>query len=157
MEDRFLVVDRDPTKTHTKDASWPYAQIETVSLRKRKDLVAMKDAQTILRQYDELKHITNKLNDKALLGLSEEMENDIRWRSGHMGVPANYWNLVTPDFQRQLSGGVSLHVDSTAAQLSVLKVDQQAISEVPLYAQSQIVRYGFRCFHRSDGTSSALP
>lgn len=152
MEDRFLTVERENVDFHTTNSSWPYAQIETLALRKRSDLEDMRDVQSILRQAKELDLVAKELDESVLEGVSEKITEDLKWRAQHVGLDLNFWGLVATDFQRQLSSGLTLHVDPLRSKLAILKVDPQAISDVPFFEPVQLIRYAFRCFHRSDGT-----
>jgi hypothetical protein len=148
LEDRFLAPDR-----HNLSAiGFPYLQVETCSLRKRSDLEDMRDVQRILQSYKEVAGVTERLNQTAEEGIGKEMLDDIRWRAGHHRLDLTFWELVKSDFQRQLSEGPSIHIDySKDKVLSIADVDNQMISSLPIFDGVQIVRYTFRCFHRSDG------
>jgi len=111
----------------------------------------MRDVQRILREHGELKDVVEELNSAVLDGVGQDMYEDLEWRASHTGVDMTYWALVSSDFQRQLSDGYTVHVDPLASKLSYARVERQAVSKIPEYDGVQIVRYPFRCFHRSDG------
>ena len=112
----------------------------------------MLDVQKILREgHPDLVAIVNQLDSDALRGLSEDLTHDIEWRSSHLGRPPTYWQLVSPDFARQLSGGSSELPDSAITTYDGLEVDRQMIHTTPLYEDAQIVRSNFRLLHRPDG------
>jgi hypothetical protein len=123
-----------------------------MTLQHRGHMENMRDVRNILNRYaKDMPEVTQQLDKAALKGLSEGMTEDLRWRADHVGRNLRYWELVTPDFQRQLTSGQSHHVDPMASKFAILDVDKQALSEFPFYRNSQIVRYGLRCFHRTDG------
>jgi hypothetical protein len=99
----------------------------------------------------EMEEVMRELDEKALDGLSEGMKHDITWRAKHLGAQTRYWELVTPDFPRQLTSGRSNLVDPTASKYAIIDVDKQALSDFPFYEDAQLIRYSFRAFHRMDG------
>lgn len=111
----------------------------------------MRDIRTYVKYHKELTGVKNELDSAALKGLSKGLTDDLVWRAGFLHRDLDYWELVTPDFQRQLSSGQGVHVDPLVSQLAVLNVEEQGISKLNFYKRAQIVRYPFRCFHRSDG------
>jgi hypothetical protein len=136
----------------TPTKGFPYLQFETFTLRQRHDLENMRDVRDILRMEEkEMQDIMKELDATALDGLNEGMKNDIVWRAEHLGAQPHYWELVTPDFPRQLTSGRSNLVDPTASKYAIVDVDKQALSRFPFYKDAQLIRYSFRAFHRKDG------
>jgi hypothetical protein len=111
----------------------------------------MRDVQRILRTNKEVLAVTRELNAAAVEGIGEDMRDDLIWRAGHHRLDVSFWDLVTSDFQRQLSTGPSLQIDYSKSKLSILDVEKQTISSLPFFSSAQLVRYTFRSFHRSDG------
>src|SRR5262249_19357885 len=135
--------------------SWPYVQIESISLRKRSDLEDMRDVQKILRLHKEFEAVTRKLDKTALNNIEPEMLEDISWRAAHHRTDLQYWDLVSGDFLHQLSSGPSLYNNPLNSKLATLKatlrMERQAVSNLEIFASVQFVRYCFRFFHRNDG------
>ena len=124
-----------------------------MGIRKFSDLEDMRDVQKILRLRPDLSNVRKHLDKISLEGLEQDMLDDIAWRAEHLGVKTDYWELVAPDIQRQLSSGSAMHQNYLEPEQALLQVEKQVITNVPFYRAAQIVRYSFRCFHRSDGKS----
>jgi hypothetical protein len=126
--------------------------METMSIRKREELENMRDVLRIMTYYKkEMAEVNRELDERVLEGLSETMLLDLSWRAGHVAANLNYWELVTPDFPRQLTSGRAERVDPLVAKFPILDIDKQALTDYPFYESAQLVRYGFRTFHRLDG------
>jgi hypothetical protein len=126
--------------------------METMSLRKREELENMRDVLRIMTYYkEEMAEVNQELDEGVLEGLSETMLLDVSWRAGHVAASLKYWQLVTPDFPRQLTSGRASQVDPLVSKFPILDIDKQALTDYPFYESAQLVRYGFRAFHRPDG------
>lgn len=148
---------------HAQNVSWPYAQVETISLRKREDLKNMQDVYQILTDKDlgkkdkRLAEVQAALDDDPLKGLSDSLANDIQWRADHWGLvnprgKVEYWTLVLSDLHRQMSNSSAEFIDPDYSNHASVPVEEQAIAGTHLYRRSSLIRCNFRCFHRSDGT-----
>lgn len=126
-------------------------------MRKRSDLADMQDVKKFLTQHKELLPVTEELNRTAMDGIEAELADDLTWRAGHFGVAATFWELVASDAQRQLSSGSSIDEYYVSEKLNLRQLDKQTLSNVTFYNTAQIVRFPFRCFHRSDGLSPFVP
>lgn len=112
----------------------------------------MLDVQKILREgHSALAGTASQLDNEALHGLSEDLLHDLRWRASHTGRSLTYWETVSPDFARQLTGGTAEQPDSAITTYDGLEVEKQMLHTTPLYAHAQVVRSYFRCFQRADG------
>lgn len=142
---------REGAASRSTDISWPYAQLETISMRKRSDLTDMQDVKKILTGYKEFSSVTEKLNEIALEGIEGELADDLVWRVKHYRIEPSYWEFVSSDAQRQLSSGSSVNDFYVQERLNLRQLDKQTISNASFYSNAHIVRFPFRCFHRSDG------
>jgi hypothetical protein len=157
LEEIFLATeDRAKATVHSdRESAFPYVEMETMSLRKREELVNMRDTLRIMTYYEkDMVKVNQELDQGVLEGLSESMLSDLSWRAKHVAASLNYWELVTPDFPRQLTSGRASEVDPLVSKFPILDVDEQALTKYPFYEPTQLVRYGFRAFHRSDGMQS---
>lgn len=84
---------------------------------------------------------------------NSSLHSDIEWRADHLGVEANYWNMVASDMPWQLTEGMAMGSQVPVEGLQPIgrHIDKQSLSAHPFFKDSQIVRNPFRCFHRSDG------
>jgi hypothetical protein len=127
--------------------------METMSLRKREELENMRDILSIMTSNEkEMAEVNQELDEGVLDGLSQPMLDDLSWRANHTAASLKYWELVMPDFPRQLTSGRASEVDPLVSKFPILDIDKQAITDYPFYKPAQLVRFGFRAFHRPDGT-----
>jgi hypothetical protein len=131
---------------------WPHLECEILNFRSRANFQDSRDVYLLLRDLDGP---TAELDATALKDLKDsELIEDVKWRSGHVHSPANYWGLASSDMAWQLSEGLGGGLSGPRAGLKPVgrHIDQQFLSQHPFYEQSQIVRSSFRCAHRNDGT-----
>lgn len=88
---------------------------------------------------------------------NSSFRSDVNWRADHLGIKANYWNMVASDMPWQLTEGLSLGNQNPVEGLKPVgrHIDKQTLSSHPFFSKSHIVRNPFRCFHRSDGMHNA--
>lgn len=151
LEDRFLKGNRRITGV-TNNTSWPYTQIEAITLQNRDRLRNKLDVQRILREgHPQLSGIAKQLDAETTQGLGSDILHDLEWRSKHMGRSLNYWETVHSDFTKQLTGGAAQLPDSALTKYDGLKLETQSLQSTDLYENAHVVRSFFRCFQRSDG------
>lgn len=115
----------------------------------------MREVYLFLKNLDGLQKYTDEImwdgEEK-----SSSLHSDIEWRADHLGVEANYWNMVASDMPWQLTEGMAMGSQVPVEGLQPIgrHIDKQSLSAHPFFKDSQIVRNPFRCFHRSDGMSS---
>ena len=148
---------RDNSTNNTNDTSWQYPEFETFGVRRRKDLEDMRDIQLILKNFEEFACVNETLDSECLENIKPDLIQDLEWRAGHLRSSLTYWDMVYGDLQHQLSSGPSLHDNSLKIISASFNVSVQTISGTQLYKDAQIVRYPFRTFHRTDGTSDLFP
>ena len=64
----------------------------------------MRDVYLLLHDLKELEEDLNESTWKADHNAS--LHTDVDWRAGHIGIDANFWNLVDADMPWQLSEGL---------------------------------------------------
>jgi hypothetical protein len=131
---------------------WPFLECEVLNFRSRANFQDARDAYLLLRKQ---KSLTTKLDKENLESIQDgALIKDIKWRSEHVRAPYGYWDLASADVACQLSEGLAAGLSSVHSDLKPInrQVDQQILSQHPFYQKGQIVRSGFRCFHRGDGT-----
>lgn len=122
-----------------------------MSLRERSELADQRDVKKLLTEYEEFSGVTQELDEIAMEGIGEELMADLNWRAGHYGIKINYWELVASDDNSQLSAGSSVNPFYLQDMRSMLQLDRQSVSNIPFFESAHIIRFPFRCFHRSDG------
>ncbi|KAL8866196.1 MAG: hypothetical protein Q9174_006444, partial [Haloplaca sp. 1 TL-2023] len=132
-------------------AEWPYVETEVLNIRSHKNFQEMRDVYLLLSKFTELEDELNQSSWKN--DHNSSLQSDVEWRSGHLGMPANYWNLVTSDMPWQLTEGLTMGMNGPMEGLQPINrhIDQQTLTIHPFYKDSHMVRNLFRCFHRSDG------
>ncbi|KAL8990174.1 MAG: hypothetical protein Q9177_001108 [Variospora cf. flavescens] len=130
---------------------WPYVETEVLNMRSHKNFQEMRDVYMILSNLGELDEELDQCTFKN--DGNPSLQSDIDWRAGHLGVTANYWNLVASDMPWQLDEGLSMGIMGPTEGLQPIgrKIDRQALSIHPFFRDSHLVRNVFRCFHRCDG------
>ncbi|KAI4125314.1 MAG: hypothetical protein LQ338_004328 [Usnochroma carphineum] len=130
---------------------WPYVETEVLNMRSHKNFQEMRDVYTILSNF---KALDDELDGSSFKNdLNSSLQSDIQWRAGHLGVTANYWNLVASDMPWQLDEGLAMGIMGPIEGLQPIgrKINRQALSLHPFFRDSHLVRNLFRCFHRADG------
>ncbi|KAL8969187.1 MAG: hypothetical protein Q9183_002111 [Haloplaca sp. 2 TL-2023] len=132
-------------------AEWPYVETEVLNIRSHKNFQEMRDVYLLLSKFTELEDDLNNSSWKN--DHNSSLQSDVEWRSGHLGMPANYWNLITSDMPWQLTEGLTMGMNGPMEGLQPINrhIDQQTLTIHPFYKDCHMVRNIFRCFHRSDG------
>ncbi|KAL8962656.1 MAG: hypothetical protein Q9193_000974 [Seirophora villosa] len=135
---------------------WPYVETEVLNMRSHRNFQEMRDVYMILSNLRELDKELDQctfVNDE-----NPSLQSDIEWRAGHLGVTANYWNLVASDMPWQLDEGLAMGIMGPMEGLQPIgrRIDRQALSIHPFFRDSHLVRNVFRCFHRADGVLLTL-
>lgn len=152
IEDIFLH-DAQPGREfeNAGSAGWPYVETEVLNMRSHENFQEMRDVYMILSNLKELDDELNQCsfeNDK-----NSSLQSDIEWRTKHLEVTANYWNLVASDMPWQLDEGLAMGIMGPMEGLQPIgrQIGRQALSIHPFFRKSHLVRNVFRCFHRNDG------
>lgn len=139
-------------------SGWPYLETEVLNFRSQENFQQLRDVYLLLQGLDDLQE---PLNETIWDGeeKTSSLHSDIDWRADHLGIKANYWNMVASDMPWQLSEGIALGnlVPVDGLQPVGRHIDKQSLSAHPFFKNSQIVRNPFRCFHRSDGKRVRYP
>ncbi|KAI4203436.1 MAG: hypothetical protein LQ346_001785 [Caloplaca aetnensis] len=130
---------------------WPYLETEILNMRSHQNFQEMRDVYMILSNLKELDEELDQCTFKN--DENSSLQSDIDWRAGHLGVTANYWNLVASDMPWSLDEGLAMGIMRPMEGLKPIGrlVDRQALSIHPFFKDSHLVKNVFRCFHRSDG------
>lgn len=157
IEDIFLH-DGQPGREFENGGSsgWPYLETEILNMRSHKNFQEMRDVYMILSNLKELDEELDQCSFKN--DQNSSLQSDIKWRAGHLGVTANYWNLVASDMPWSLDEGLAMGIMGPLEGLQPIgrQIDRQALSIHPFFKDSHLVRNVFRCFHRSDGVLLTL-
>lgn len=135
-------------------SGWPYLETEVLNFRSQTNFQEMRDVYIFLKN---LEGFQETLDDCAWDGdQNASLHSDIDWRAGHLGIDANYWNMVDSDMPWQLTEGIAMGNQGPVEGLRTIgrHIDKQALSSHPFFKKAQLVRNPFRCFHRADGMST---
>lgn len=131
--------------------NWPYIAGEVFSLEHRDTYKASRDTCILT---NKIRRFISELDRTTFQGdHNTELENDIRWRAGHLGTTMSFLDLASSDVGYQLPDGRGLGLNGPSGGIRPLdtKLDEQVLCRYPFFRLAQIVRSPFRCFHRGDG------
>ncbi|KEZ45401.1 hypothetical protein SAPIO_CDS1691 [Scedosporium apiospermum] len=136
--------------------AWPYLSVEALSFRAREDYQQLRDIYGILSDDTASSNepLRQLLNDAAQKAMGVPLAEDLRWRSEHLGMRSEFWDLVfsrVPYHLTQMSTQ-----ETTGGPPDIVNPNNaghiyQTLWGHPSYRNAQLVRTMVRNYHRPDG------